>query len=141
MVTFRKLEHLDEETLDHEVSELVHQKLQHTETYLEELQKAGHRDADAVAEVQRTLHEAAHDGIQSSVEKGNEENFSKILRNIEEANRELALKMWERKGFIEGNLHYRQPALPDEFKNVTAAAEYADQWKSSQRNTRRTYPQ
>ena len=127
MVTFRKLEHLDEEELDHKVSELVHQKLQHTETYLEELQKAEHRDADAVAEVQRTLHEAAHDGLQNSVEKGDEENFSKILRNIEEANLELALKMWERKGFIEGNLHYQQPALPDEFKNVTAAAEYADQ--------------
>ena len=41
MLTFRRLENLDEETLDHEVSELVHQKLQHTETYLEELQKAG----------------------------------------------------------------------------------------------------
>ena len=127
MVTFRRLENLDEEALDHEVSELVHQKLQHTETYLEELQKAEHRDADAVAEVQRTLHEAAHDGIQSSVEKGDEENFSKILRNIEEANRELALKMWERKGFIEGSPDYQQPVLPDEFKNVTAAAEYADQ--------------
>ena len=127
MLAFRRLENLDEETLDHEVSELLHQKLQHTETYLEELQKAGHRDADAVAEVQRTLHEAAHDGIQSSVEKGDEENFSKILRNIEEANRELALKMWERKGFIEGSPDYQQPALPDEFKDVTAAAEYADQ--------------
>ena len=127
MVTFRKLENLGEEALDHEVSELVHQKLQHTETYLEELQKAGHLDSDAVAEVQRTLHEAAHDGIQSSVEKGDEENFSKILRNIEGANQELALKMWERKGFIEGGPDYRQPALPDEFKNVTAAAEYADQ--------------
>ena len=131
MLAFRRLENLDEETLDHEVSELLHQKLQHTETYLEELQKAGHRDADAVAEVQRTLHEAAHDGIQSSVEKGDEENFSKILRNIEEANRELALKMWERKGFIEGNIEgnpdYQQPALPDEFKDVTAAAKYADQ--------------
>ena len=127
MLTFRRLENLDEETLDHEVSELLHQKLQHTETYLEELQKAGHRDADAVAEVQRTLHEAAHDGIQSSVEKGDEENFSKILRNIEEANRELALKMWERKGFIEGSPDYQQPTLPDEFKDVTAAAEYADQ--------------
>ena len=127
MVTFRRMEDMDEETLDHEVSELVHQKLQHTETYLEELQKAGHRDADAVAEVQRTLHEAAHDGIQSSVEKGDEENFSKILRSIEGANQELALKMWERKGFIEGGPDYRQPALPDEFKNVTAAAEYADQ--------------
>ena len=127
IVTFRKLENLGEEALDHEVSELVHQKLQHTETYLEELQKAGHLDADAVAEVQRTLHEAAHDGIQSSVEKGDEENFSKILRNIEGANQELALKMWERKGFIEGGPDYRQPALPDEFKNVTAAAEYADQ--------------
>ena len=127
MLAFRRLENLDEETLDHEVSELLHQKLQHTETYLEELQKAGHRDADAAAEVQRTLHEAAHDGIQSSVEKGDEENFSKILRNIEEANRELALKMWERKGFIEGGPDYQQPALPDEFKNVTAAAEYADQ--------------
>ena len=87
MLAFRRLENLDEETLDHEVSELLHQKLQHTETYLEELQKAGHRDADAAAEVQRTLHEAAHDGIQSSVEKGDEENFSKILRNIEGANR------------------------------------------------------
>ena len=127
MLAFRRLENLDEEALDHEVSELVHQKLQHTETYLEELQKAGHRDADAVAEVQRTLHEAAHDGIQSSVEKGDEENFSKILRNIEEANRELALKMWERKGFIEGGPDYQQPALPDEFKDVTAAAEYTDQ--------------
>ena len=127
MVTFRRMEDMDEEELDHEVSELVHQKLQHTETYLEELQKAGHRDADAVASVQRTLHEAAHDGIQSSVEKGDEENFSKILRNIEEANRELALKMWERKGFIEGGPDYQQPVLPDEFKNVTAAAEYADQ--------------
>ena len=127
MVTFRRMEDMDEEELDHEVSELVHQKLQHTETYLEELQKAGHRDADAVAEVQRTLHEAAHDGIQSSVEKGDEENFSKILRSIEGANQELALKMWERKGFIEGGPNYRQPALPDEFKNVTAAAEYADQ--------------
>ena len=127
MLAFRRLENLDEETLDHEVSELVHQKLQHTETYLEELQKAGHRDADAAAEVQRTLHEAAHDGIQSSVEKGDEENFSKILRSIEGANQELALKMWERKGFIEGGPDYQQPALPDEFKNVTAAAEYADQ--------------
>ena len=127
MLAFRRLENLDEETLDHEISELLHQKLQHTETYLEELQKAGHRDADAAAEVQRTLHEAAHDGIQSSVEKGDEENFSKILRNIEEANRELALKMWERKGFIGGSPDYQQPALPDEFKNVTAAAEYADQ--------------
>ena len=127
MVTFRRLEDMDEETLDHEVSELVHQKLQHTQTYLEELQKAGHQDADAVAEVQRTLHEAAHDGIQNIVEKGDEENFNKILRNIEEANRALASQMWERKGFIEGSPDYQQPVLPDEFKNVTAAAEYADQ--------------
>ena len=127
MLTFRRLENLDEEALDHEVSELVHQKLQHTETYLEELQKAGHRDADAAAQVQRTLHETAHDGIQSSVEKGDEENFSKILRNIEEANRELALKMWERKGFVEGGPDYQQPVLPDEFKNMTAVAEYSDQ--------------
>ena len=127
MLTFRRLEDMDEETLDHEVSELVHQKLQHTETYLEELQKAGHRDADAVAEVQRTLHEAAHDGIQNIVEKGDEENFSKILRHMEGANRELSSQMWERKGFIEGGPDYQQPVLPDEFKNVTAAAEYADQ--------------
>ena len=100
LLTFRKLENLDEETLDHEVNELLHQKLQHTQTYLEELQKAGHRDADAAAEIQRTLHEATHDRIQNSVEKGDEENFSKILRNIEEADRALALDMWERKGFI-----------------------------------------
>ena len=127
MVTFRRLEDMNEQTLDHEVSELVHQKLQHTETYLEELQKAGHRDAEAVAEVQRTLHEAAHDGIQKMVEKGDEENFSKIMRHMEEANRELSSQMWERKGFIEGSPDYQQPILPDEFKNVTAAAEYTDQ--------------
>ena len=127
MVTFRRLEDMNEQTLDHEVSELVHQKLQHTEKYLEALQKAGHRDAEAVAEVQRTLHEAAHDGIQKMVEKGDEENFSKIMRHMEEANRELSSQMWERKGFIEGSPDYQQPVLPDEFKNVTAAAEYTDQ--------------
>ena len=124
MLTFRRLENMDEETLDHEVSELVHQKLQHTETYLEELQKAGHRDAEAVAEVQRTLYEVVHGGIQSSVERGDEENFIKMLRNIEEANREVALKMWERKGFVEEGPDYPQPALPDEFKDVTAIEEY-----------------
>ena len=88
MLTFKRLQGLDEETLDHEVSELLHQKLQHTERYLEELQKAGHRDADAAAEVQRTIHEAAYDGIQSSLEKNDDETFGKILRNIEECNRE-----------------------------------------------------
>ena len=127
LLAFRRLENLDEETLDHEVSELLHQKLQHTQTYLEELQKAGHRDADAAAEIQRALHEVTHDRIQNSVEKGDEESFGKILRNIEEADRALALDMWERKGFIEGGPDYRQPTLPDEFKDVNAAAEYAHQ--------------
>ena len=133
MVTFRRLEDTDEETLDHEVSELVHQKLQHTETYLEELQKAGHQDAEAVAEVQRTLYEVVHGGIQSSVEEGNEENFIKMLQHLEEANRELALKMWERKGFVEEGPDYpdyQQPALPDEFKDAIAIDKYHIQFEN-----------
>ena len=129
MMTFRRLEDTDEETLDHEVSELVHQKLQHTETYLEELQKAGHQDAEAVAEVQRTLYEVVHGGIQSSVENGDEENFIKMLRHIEEANRELALKMWERKGFVEEGPDHPKPALPDEFKDAIAIDKYHIQFE------------
>ena len=130
MVTFRRLEDLDEKTLDHEVSELVHQKLQHTETYLEELQKAGHQDAEAVAEVQRTLHEVVHGGIQGSVENGDGENFIKMLRHIEEANRELALKMWERKGFVEEGTDRPKPALPDEFKDLIAIDKYHIQFET-----------
>ena len=127
MLTFREMENMNGPELDHAISELLYEKLQHTQKYVEELRKAGHRDAEVVAEAQRVLRNETEDSILDSVEKGDAENFARILRSVEGANQGLALKMWEREGFIEGDIDYRQPDLPEEFSNQGAVIEYSNQ--------------
>ena len=111
---FRNLQSMDEYTLDHELRDILNEKLSHTQEYLTELQVNQHPDANAAAQIHEALHEMSHEGIKESVEKGNGENFVEFIRYIEGADQQLALEMRERNGFIRGE-NYVQPKPPQDF--------------------------
>ena len=114
LMEFRKLETMNEYEIEHNLKEILSGKLRHTNIYLDNLQQADHPDAAAVNEVQQALHELNQAGIMTSIQRGNEENYAKIMRNTEEADEKLALQMKEGKGSVNG-MDYRQPTLPEEF--------------------------
>ena len=124
LTAFRNLQSMDEYTLDHELRDMLNEKLSHTQEYLTELQVNQHPDANVAAQVHEALHEMSHDGINESVEKGNEENFVRFIRHIEGADQQLALEMRERNGFIEGE-SYVQPKPPQDFTNLEGISNYA----------------
>ena len=126
MAAFRNLESMDEYQLEHEVRDLLNEKLKYTQEYLTDLQVIQHPDAKAVAQVQDTLHEMSHEAILESVEKSNEENFVQFLRHIESVDWDLRLEMKDRNGFVGGE-NYRQPKLPEDLRNLESISNYAQE--------------
>ena len=123
---FHNLQSMDEYTLGHNIRDMLNEKLNHTQEYLTELQVNQHPDANAVAQVHEALYEMSHEGFKESVEKGDEENYARILRHIEGADQQLALEMRERNGFIGGE-DYVQPKPPESFTNLDDITGYADE--------------
>ena len=126
LAAFRNLESMDEYTLDHEVNDILHERLGHSQEYVAELQLSQHPDAKAVARVHEAIHEMAHEGIVDSVNQGNEENFSQAVRNIERWDRRLAEEMREATGFIQGE-NYKQPNPPEDFSHLGDLSDYAEE--------------
>ena len=125
MTAFRELEGMNEDDLDHHIQEILQGNLQHTSSYADSLGQMEHPDADAVAEVQRTLEEMQYDAITSSVDRGDEESFSKIMQGMEGADERLAREMAEANGFV-GNEEYQQVQLAGEFGDLNTIREYAN---------------
>ena len=117
---------MDEVTLEHNIRDMLNEKLSHTQEYLTELQVNRHPDANVAAQVHEVLHQMNHEGIQQSVENGNEENFVRFMRHIEGADEQLALEMRENNGFIEGE-DYVQLKPPESFTNLDDIKNYADE--------------
>ena len=126
LAAFRNLESMDEYTLDHEVNDILHERLNHSQEYVAELQLSQHPDAKAVTRVHEAIHEMAHEGIVESVNHGNEENFSQAVRNIEKWDQKLAEEMREATGFIQGE-NYKQPKQPEDFAYLGNLSDYAEE--------------
>ena len=126
MTAFRNLESTDEYTLDHTLKDMLNEKLAHTQEYAAELQLAQHPDATAAAQVNEALREMYHEGIQESVEKGNEENFVEIIRSIEGRDEALAKEIREMNGSIRGE-DYEQPKRPEHPDNLESISDYAEE--------------
>ena len=105
LTAFSNLQSMDEYTLDHSIRDMLNEKLSHTQEYLTELQVNQHPDANVAAQVHEALHEMSHDGINESVEKGNEENFVEFIRHIEGADQQLALE----RGMAPSGREVREP--------------------------------
>ena len=132
---FQSLETMNEYEREYKLKDILSGKLKYTQIYLDNLQQANHPDAAAINEIQQALHELNHEGILISVEKGNEENYAKIMQNIEEADEKLALQMHEGKGSVNG-MDYRQPTLPEEFLDLNDINSYADQVEDAAKEQR-----
>ena len=126
LTAFSNLQSMDEYTLDHNIRDMLNEKLSHTQEYLTELQVNQHRDANAAAQVHEALHEISQKGINESVDNGNEENFVQFMRHIEGADQQLALEMRERNGFIEGE-SYVQTKQPHDFHNLEGMSNYVQE--------------
>ena len=126
MADFRELEGMNEDDLDHHIQEILQEKLQHTGAHADSLKQAGHPDAQAISEVHRTLEEMQYDAIKSSVDRGDEESFSRIMQGIEGADEQLAQGMVEANGFI-ANEEYQQVQLAGEFRDLETIREYANE--------------
>ena len=120
----RELEGMNEDDLDHHIQEIMKENLQHTSSYADSLRQMEHPDANAVAEVQRTLEEIQYDALTSSVDRGDEESFSRIMQGTEGADERLAREMAEANGFV-GNEEYQQVQLAGEFRDLDTIREYA----------------
>ena len=137
---FHNLQSMDEYTLDHNIRDMLNEKLSHTQEYLTELQMNRNPDANAVAQVHEALYEMSHEGFKESVEKGDEENYARILRHIEGADQQLAMEMRERNGFIGGE-DYVQPKPPESFTNLDEITGYADEVRKQINGLRDEMPQ
>ena len=137
---FHNLQSMDEYTLDHNIRDMLNEKLDHTQEYLTELQMNRNPDANAVAQVHEALYEMSYEGIQQSMEQGDEENYARILRHIEGADEQLALEVRERNGFIGGE-DYVQPKPPESFTNLDDITGYADEVRKQINEQRDEIPQ
>ena len=136
LLEFRKMETMNEYEIEHNLKEILSGKLRHTNIYLDNLQQADHPDAAAVNEVQQALHELNQAGIVKSIQRGNEENYAKIMRNTEQADLTFAQQMKEGKGSV-NDTDYQQPTLPEEFLDLNEISSYADQVKDAAEEQRK----
>ena len=134
LTAFSNLQSMDEYKLDNSIRDMLNEKLSHTQEYLTELQVNQHPDANAATQVHEALHELSYEGIEKSVEKGNEESFAEFIRHIEGCDEQLALEMRERNGFIKGE-NYVQPKAPEKVDNVPPSIDLIKSYSEEVRET------
>ena len=126
MLTFSNLESMNAYEMDQEIREILSEELHHVQDYGNLLKAQNHPDLNAARQVQDALREMTHDGIQSSVENGNGENFAIIMANMRGTDQELAREMAQNTGFVDTKEGYEPPRLAAEFADIGSIREYAD---------------
>ena len=123
---FWGMESLEEEVLEHQVREIVHEKLSHLAEYADELRTRGSGDAAAAAEIHKAAYQMYHRDLMEAVEKGDEEEFLKVAGRAKSESLELVESLRENSGFID-NWDYRQPGLPESFSSVQEVKDYINE--------------
>ena len=123
---FWGMESLEEEALEHQVREIVHEKLGHLAEYADELRAKNSSDAAAAAEIHKAAYQMHHKDLMEAVEKGDEEEFLKVAGRAWKESLELVESLQENSGFID-NRDYRQPGLPESFSSVQEVRDYINE--------------
>ena len=127
---FEKLEGMNEGNLAEHIEGTLDEKLQHTWTLATAWQTEGHPDAAAAFQVHEALYDMSYDGIESSIDGGNAESYTKIMEGLQERDEQLREQMEAGEGFIDIEGYFR-PALPEQFGNLEEAREYAEKMRAN----------